>query len=325
MTNKNSFIRSGEFLSAACFASALLSCGGNSNPNSPEETGAKLPPFFIGNHARTNFIRDDFALYWNQLTPETEGFWGSVENIRSQYNWHNLDTLYSFANQYSLTIKAHTLISSDMAPPWLGNLSPSLLAEEVESWIHDYCARYPNTPLINVVYNAMPGHYSTGVFAKGLGPDWVVQSFKWAREYCPNSVLILEDYSLLTTDTDQFIEWATPIITSGFVDAIGAQAHQLEEVSTQTIAANLDKLASLGLPIYISEWDISEEDDARQLAIMQQQLPLFYHHPAVAGITYWGYIAKHQFTANVNLLHEDNSPRPAMIWLQNYVEENPRN
>lgn len=324
MTSKSFFIQCRGFVVAAFFPPILLSCGGNSNPNHVEDTGAELPPFFVGNHARTNFIRDDFALYWNQLTPEAEGFWGSVENIRGQYNWQNLDTLYSFAEQYGLTIKGHTLISSDMAPRWLGNLSPSLLAEEIESWIRDYCARYPNTPLINVVYNSMPGHSSTSVFANGLGPDWAVQTFKWAREYCPDSVLILDDYSLLTTDTDLFIEWATPIITSGFVDAIGAQAHRMEDVSTQTIVTNLDKLAALGLPIYISEWDIAEEDDTKQLMVMQQQLPIFYHHPAVAGITYWGYIANHQFTANVNLLNEDDSPRPAMTWLQNYIEENPR-
>ncbi len=324
MTNKHFIFSKGNVL-AAFFTSTLLSCGGNADQNPPEDTEVELPPFFIGNHARTNFIRDDFMLYWNQLTPEVEGFWGSVENIRGQYDWQNLDKLYSFAEQYSLTIKAHTLISSEMAPRWLGNLSPSLLAEEIEGWIRDYCARYPNTPLINVVYNAMPGHSSTSVFANGLGPGWVAQTFQWAREYCPNSVLILDDYSLLTTDTDLFIEWAAPIIATGFVDAIGAQVHRTEDVSTNTIATNLDKLAALGLPIYISEWDIAEEDDTRQLTIMQQQLPIFYHHPAVAGITYWGYIANHQFTANVNLLNEDNSPRPAMIWLQNYVEENPRN
>jgi len=38
-----------------------------------------------------------------------------------------------------------------------------------------------------------------------------------------------------------------------------------------------------------------------------------------------GYIAGHQFTTNVNLLNKDDSPRPAMTWLQNYIKENPRN
>lgn len=305
-------------------ASTLISCGSTSDSDT-QDTGPKLPPFFIGNHATIHNIREDFSLYWNQLTPESAGFWGSVENIRGQYQWQPLDTIYQFAEQHDLPVKAHALVSRDIAPNWLNSLPPALLKEEMESWIRDYCARYPNTAMINVVYNAMPGHSSTQVFVNGLGADWVIQSFKWAREYCPNSVLILEDYSLLTTDTDLFIEWATPVIASGFVDAIGAQAHALEEISPEIIETNLNKLASLGLSIYISEWDIAEKDDARQLAIMQQQLPIFYHHPAVAGITYWGYIAGHQFTANVNLLNEDDSPRPAMKWLQNYIKENPRN
>lgn len=324
MNNKRIFIRCIGVICGAFVASSLLSCGGNSGSGTQEGTKPQPPPFFIGNHAKTTYIHDDFALYWNQLTPESEGFWGQIENTRGQYDWRKLDTLYRFAEQYGLPVKAHTLISRDIAPNWLSGLSPGLLAEEMESWIRDYCARYPNTSMINVVYNAMPGHSNTGVFANAMGQGWVVQSFQWAREYCPDSVLILDDYALLSTDTEAFIEWVAPIISSGFVDAIGVQAQELEGVSVQTINANLDKLSALGLPIYISEWDIGEEDDARQLDIMQQQFPILYNHPSVAGITYWGYIAGHQFTPNVHLLNEDGSPRPAMVWLQNYLEKNPK-
>ena len=326
MTHNNNWASYKRAVCGILIASTLLSCGGTQEPE-PQNTGPQIPPFFIGNHATIHNIREDFSLYWNQLTPESAGFWGSIENTRGQYNWAQLDTIYQFAGQYNLPVKAHALISYEMAPPWLGNLilMQDLFREEMESGIRDYCARYPNTPMIDVIYNAMPRLGVSRVFENGLGPDWAVQSFKWAREYCPNSVLILEEHSLLTTDADRFIEWATPIIASGFVDAIGASARALEEVGPETIEANLNKLASLGLPIYISEWDIAEEDDEQQLTIMQQQLPIFYNHPSVAGITYWGYIEGQQFTSNVYLLRKDGTQRPAMAWMLNYIQENPRN
>lgn len=320
MNNKRIFV----FVSGIIITSGLAACGGQSDSNPVNEPNPALPSFFVGNNANTRHIREDFSVYWNQLTPEFQGFWGQVENIRGQNDWQYLDTLYQFAEQHNLPVKAHALISQDFAPAWLSSLPPALFAEEMETWIQDYCARYPNTPMINVVYNAMPGHSSTAVFAKALGEDWVVQSFKWAREHCPNSVLILDDYALLSTDTDAFIDWAAPVILSGFVDAIGTQAQSLENVDTSVIAANLDKLATLGLPIYISQWEIAEEDDAQQLTIMQQQLPIFYNHPSVAGITYWGYVENQQFTQNVYLLNEDDSPRPALTWLQTYLEDHPR-
>lgn len=323
MINQSNLAQCKNAIYAALIASVLLSCGGNSTPH--EGTSPELPPFFIGNHARTTFIRDDFPLYWSQLTPEVDGFWGSVENYRNNYDWQRLDALYKFAEQHALTLKAHALISRDMLPNWANSLGPTDFAKEIESWIQDYCSRFPNTAMINVVYNGMPGHANMTIFANALGPDWAIRAFKLARQYCPDSVLILDDYYLLSKDTDLFLEWAAPIIASGFVDAIGVQAQELENVNIQDVSANLDKLAALGLPIYISEWDIAEQDDARQLELMQQQFPIFYHHPAVAGITYWGYIANQQFIRNANLLNEDDSPRPAMTWLQNYLEENPRN
>lgn len=324
MNKRRVFIGYTQATCGAFISFLLCACGGNSNPNTEGDTQPEVPPFFIGNHGNTNHIRDDFSLYWNQLTPEFEGFWGQIENTRNQYNWQKLDILYGFASRHGLPVKAHALISRDMAPNWINSLPSNLLAEEIQSWIRDYCTRYPNTPMINVVYNAMPGHSSTGIFAGALGENWVVQTFQWAREYCPDSLLILDDHSLLSTDTDEFIEWARPIIASGFVDALGAQAQALEDTDPQLIAANLDKLANFGLPIYISEWEIAEADDLQQLIVMQQQLPIFYHHPSVAGITYWGYIAGHQFKPYVHLLHEDDSPRPAMVWLQEYMRDNPR-
>jgi len=327
MKSRLVFANIGKTTFAVCgvlVTSTLLSCGGNSTSNTPGDTKPQLPAFFVGNHMNTANISEDFSSYWNQLTPEFEGFWSMAENIRNQYTWEKLDTIYAFAAQHNIPVKANALISKDLAPAWIGGLPAEGLAVEMENWIQDYCTRYPQTPMINVVYNAMPGHSDTRVFANALGEDWVIQTFEWAREYCQEAVLILDDYRILSVDTDAFIEWATPIIASGFVDAIGAQAHGLEEVSAQLIATNLDKLATLGLPIYISEWDIGEEDDAQQLEIMQQQLPVFYNHPAVAGITYWGYIANQQFISGANLLNDDGTPRPAMVWLQDYLRDNPR-
>jgi arabinoxylan arabinofuranohydrolase len=300
--------------------STLCACGGTTTSTPKPE----LPEFFIGNHAAKSTSRDDFARYWQQITPESDGFWLSVEHTRNQYDWARLDALYAFAAQQKVPVKANALISPNGSPAWVNGLQAKNLAAEIQTWIKDYCARYPNTPMINVVQNAMPGHSNTQVFANALGKDWVIQTFKWAREYCPDAVLILDDYPLLTADTDKFIDWVTPIVASGFVDAIGVQAHNLEDENAQILAANLAKIAAVGLPLYISEWEIGEEDDALQLAIMQQQLPIFYQHPSVQGITFWGYIAQAQFVSGANLLNEDNTPRPAFEWLQNYVKAHPK-
>jgi endo-1,4-beta-xylanase len=89
-----------------------------------------------------------------------------------------------------------------------------------------------------------------------------------------------------------------------------------------TQRANLDLLASTGLPIYISELDIDGPTDEVQLADYQRIFPLFWEHPAIQGITLWGFRPGHWRTAQGAYLVLDNgAERPAMVWLQKYVKD----
>ena len=88
-----------------------------------------------------------------------------------------------------------------------------------------------------------------------------------------------------------------------------------------THRANLDRLAATGLPIHITELDIPGNDDSVQLANYQRIFPVFWEHPAVEGITLWGY---HQNThwrraSGDWLMYANGAQRPALTWLVAYV------
>jgi GH35 family endo-1,4-beta-xylanase len=157
-----------------------------------------------------------------------------------------------------------------------------------------------------------------------MGENWVTESFRLARKHCPDATLVLNDYYVLSWDADKFVEFLAPIIAAGDIDAIGAEAHHLEDIDLEIIKANLDRLANLGLPIYISEYDIAEFDDAKQLAIMQTQFPVFYNHPAVVGITFWGHYQGNTWRPNTHLVNKDGTPRPALSWLMSYIADHPK-
>ena len=103
-------------------------------------------------------VRSDFLQYWDQITPENEGKWGSVEATRDVYNWSGLDRAYNYAMQNNIPFKQHTFIWGNQSPSWINSLSASEQAAEIEEWIRDFCARYPNTAMIDVVNEATPGH-----------------------------------------------------------------------------------------------------------------------------------------------------------------------
>jgi GH35 family endo-1,4-beta-xylanase len=85
------------------------------------------------------------------------------------------------------------------------------------------------------------------------------------------------------------------------------------------LRANFQRVAAVGVPIYISEYDIDVGDDAAQERIMSQQFPLFYESPEVVGVTLWGYIYGQTWRENTGL-QRDGQPRPAMTWLMNYLQ-----
>jgi GH35 family endo-1,4-beta-xylanase len=281
--------------------------------------GPGLPGMFVGNITTNGNVRSDFLQYWDQITPENEGKWASVEGTRDVYDWSGLDRAYNFAKQNNIPFKQHTFVWGNQSPGWINGLSASEQAAEIEEWIRDYCARYPDTEMIDVVNEATPGHAPAGYAQNAFGNNWIIRVFQLARQYCPNSILILNDYNVLSWDTNAFIQMATPAVNAGVVDALGAQGHGLEGQSLSSLQSKLNQVAALGLPIYISEYDVARTNDQEQLSIMQQQFPLFYNHPSVAGITLWGYVVGSTWVNGSGLIQSNGTPRPAMTWLMNYL------
>lgn len=291
----------------------------------PPVVPGKDHKFFVGNITTSGNVRSDFIQYWNQITPENEGKWGSVEGTRDRYNWAPVDRIYEYARQHNIPVKAHTFVWGAQSPSWLNNLSGPEIAEEIEEWIRDYCARYPDTAMIDVVNEAVPGHQPAGYAQKAFGNDWIVRVFQLARKYCPNSILILNDYNNIRWQHNEFITLAKSAIPSGYVDAIGLQAHELKDVPASTVQTALDNLWNqLRVPIYISEYDIGETNDQRQLQNFQAHFPVFYNHPHVKGITIWGYVVGRTWIEGSGLIQDNGTPRPAMTWLMNYIKQNPK-
>jgi endo-1,4-beta-xylanase len=102
------------------------------------------------------------------------------------------------------------------------------------------------------------------------------------------------------------------------VDGIGIQLHAFEEVNDNVIRSMLDRLAATGLPIYISELDINIPDDNAQLNRFKTLFPMLWQHPAVKGITLWGYKEHQMWRKDGYLLRADGTERPALTWLREY-------
>jgi len=276
--------------------------------------------------------------YWNQVTPGNAGKWGSVEPAQGDYRWDGLDTIYNYAVKKGLLYKHHTLVWVSQQPNWLASLDTAAQRAAVEKWIRLVGQRYPLMNMVDVVNEPFHGapSYAAALGGSGAtGYDWVITSFELARRYCPSGAqLILNEYNVLHDDTmtGHLINLITRLKERGLIDAIGIQCHYFElrsdkNAATQyvhspaTLKNNLDRLAALGLPIYISEFDIDEPVDADQVEQYRIYFPVFWNHPAVKGITFWGYIEDDVWTSHPNtyLLSANGVERSAMKWLRTYL------
>ena len=288
-----------------------------------------------------------FTNYWTQLTPENAGKWGSVgtSTDTTQWNWSGLDAAYNYAMNNDLIFKDHCLIWGAQQPTWISGLDSAQQYNYIETWIRQVGQRYPNTDMIDVVNEPLNGHnppdggngranYKNALGGNGAtGWDWVIKSFELARKYLPDTKLLLNDYGIINSNsaTTSYLQIINLLKNRGLIDGIGVQGHrfEFESADTNTLKSNLAKLGATGLPVYITEFDLGNlgdsgtPDDNQQLQLYQKIFPVLWKNPAVKGITFWGYIQGRIWQTTAYLVRADGTARPALLWLAQYVQDNP--
>lgn len=296
---------------------------------------------FLG-AATSAYIWSGMSSYWNQATPGNDGKWLSVEGTQGQYNFTNLDNIYYYALNNGLLFKEHCLVWDNQRPEWIFWLDSASQRAAVRKWIDTIGHRYPEMSFVDVVNEPFhaPPVYANALGGNGTtGWDWVITAFQWARQSCsPGVKLILNEYGILHDYdvTTNYINLIALLKNRGLIDGIGIQGHYFEfrshigasngyTYNINTIKLNLDRLAALALPIYITEFDIDESNDANQLSQYQIYFPVFWDHPAVKGITFWGYLQSDVWTAHPDtyVLRVDGSERPALPWMRSYIAVGP--
>jgi endo-1,4-beta-xylanase len=258
-----------------------------------------------------------------------------VEYSRGTMNWSTLDEAYGFAKSHNYPFCFHVLVWGSQQPTWMKNLSKDDQLAEIKKWYQAVADRYPDIDYLQVVNEALhappdnsksdSGNYIDALGGTGTtGHDWVIEAFRLARQYFPNTRLMINDYNVVgTTDqTNAYLAIIKDLQKENLVDLIGIQAHAFETkyYSAASIKTNLDSLAATGLDIMVTEMDIDGVSDNVQLTEYERVFPIFWKHPAVIGVCLWGYRVGLWRTSSGSYLTDNNgAERPAFLWLQDYV------
>jgi endo-1,4-beta-xylanase len=294
-----------------------------------------------------------FTKYWNAVTPENGGKWGSVEGTRGTFNWADLDSAYNRCAKIGGVFRLHTLTWGAQQPAWLKGLSDAEQLTAINTWykaVADHLAgkkidfidvvnepiHTPPTGKVTFGTTAGTDDPTGGGYINALGGtttladgtmqyNWIIKSFQLARQYFPASKLILNEYSVENDGNSArtYVTMINQLKALSLIDGVGIQGHAFStQYSTvAALRANLDLIAATGLPLYITEYDSDGLSDAVQLAEYQRVFPLFWEYPAIKGVTLWGFRPGHWRTAQgAYIVNADNTERPAMTWLRTYIQ-----
>lgn len=256
--------------------------------------------------------------------------------------------------------KFHALIWGSQYPNFLckkknPNITVELTKKYITDWFDAVAEKFPDLEYIDVVNEAIWAgnnyHSGYGKPAQGaegrstddtecggsyiieaLGGDDVINgkhqynfittAFKMARERWPKAVLIYNDYNTLSWQINEGIELVQTILKNGApVDAYGQQAHDCKGMSKSDFESKMTRVHNeTGLPLLISEYDISEADDQKQKNDYANHIPFMWETEWVGGITIWGYINGATWASNTGLINNGND-RASMTWLKEYFAQ----
>lgn len=291
---------------------------------------------FLGSAHSTNQATN-FKSYWNKVTPENAGKWGSVEGTRNQMNWGALDAAYNLAKENNFPFHFHVLVWGAQQPSWINALPADEQLKEIREWFVAVAQRYPDIAYLEVVNEPLLNHnppdgtsgranYKNALGGNGAtGYDWIITAFKMAREIFPaKTKLMLNDYSIInsSSSTAEYLKIIRLLKKENLIDLIGEQGHAFTTTAAvATMKRNLDSLASTGIPIHITELDIDGPTDATQLTQYKRIFPALWEHPGVEGITLWGWRpGLWRNDQKAYLIESNNVERPALIWLREYLD-----
>ena len=167
--------------------------------------------------------------------------------------------------------------------------------------------------------------------------DWVEKSFRWAYAANPRATLIVNDYNQEVDPhiRQRFYDLVKELQARSVpVSGIGLQVHPVDYwLSPMEIWDTLEMYQDLNCPIHITElhqpsWDHPIEGGWRQGAwnenaqaeYLAQLYRLFYGHPAVVSINYWGLSDRNIWIDSAGLIDKEYRPKPVFTSLKKLIK-----
>ncbi|HEU0120516.1 MAG TPA: endo-1,4-beta-xylanase [Bryobacteraceae bacterium] len=260
--------------------------------------------------------RQTFLANFNRATPENDLKWTEWITDRDRA-LRGLDWLQTNGIKQ---VRGHNLVwpGWQYLPGYLRALSasPSALQTEIDRHIAEEAAAAAGKVS---EWDVLNEPVTNTDLQKILGNPVMAAWFKTARAADAQARLYVNDYNLLEgggNDTPHqagFDSVMQALDGAGAgVQGIGLQAHmQWQLTDPVRMYELLNRYAAYKRDLQITEFDVDVEDPDLQAEYLSDFLTVAFSHPALSGVTLWGFWEGNHFRPNAALWRNDWSPKPA--------------
>jgi GH35 family endo-1,4-beta-xylanase len=273
----------------------------------------------IANPQYAAFFRANFE--WAVM--ENESKWSANEPSRSNVTYTAADALTNFCHTNGITLRGHCLFWAvdQHVQSWVTNLSDAdlrvHLTNRLVSAVHHFKGTFRQWDVNNEMLHG-------NVFGNRLGNGINAWMFQYARSLDPDLQLFVNDYNVVAGgETEAYIGQIQGLLASNApVGGIGAQGHFSSTINPSLTESRLDRLATLDLPIWITEYDSLNADEAVRADNLEILYRLAFSKPAVDGVLMWGFWAgSHWRGSNAAMVNLDWSLNAAGVRYQALLNE----
>ena len=228
-----------------------------------------------------------FKQFEDQFSSKTVYAYMNMETAPGKFDFSELDYWVKWSETHpTVRLHGHCLVYQGAAPDWILNFKGTnveferVIKNHIQTIVGRYKGKIKSWDVVNELINDKDGTMFMRVFRKMYASDaayteFVKNCFQWAHEADPAALLFYNDYNFeiapakvegIIRLVNEFKRTGTPI------DGIGSQMHISINTPEVGIRSSLQRLATTGLMIHVSELDIMVNPDNNPTLTFTNQL-----------------------------------------------------